>query len=261
MATATATANRYPQTRVTQPPRRRVSGTSTPRSATWGTSPLFQGPASPGPALGPGDRTQGTPGKMPKPGAEADNPLSKYLARFGVDYKDAPRPTPALLAFMRGLGMTMDTAEDLKSLTVQRLERRKADAAERIGTIEQRGRRSLTGNLASRGTLRSGEANTRFSRLDEDIGQLRTQKQRDFAEGVENAEAALNMTGDNLRQQMLERVLNTETTQAQEKAVSEANTASMKRQQEAADKEYERWRKAQDEYYDRQEQFYKTYGA
>ena len=86
--------------------------------------------------------------------------MTSLLSRFGIDYKNAPKPTPAMLAFMRGLGMTLDTAADTKERDSSRIKRRTtmtlSDIAERSG-LEFETLKSAAEKLASGGLLIADE--------------------------------------------------------------------------------------------------------
>src|SRR5204863_4035341 len=95
------------------------------------------------------------------PGTPPPSPeLASLLARLGVSYPNAPQPTPALMAFLGGLGLSLQTAEQLQAKAVERIGATMGDQMADLTRISGRAKENLTGSLASRGTLASGEANS-----------------------------------------------------------------------------------------------------
>lgn len=171
--------------------------------------------------------------------AALDQPARDVLDRLRVDVNNAPAVTPALLAYLRGLGMDLSTAEDIRA---QRIGRLGSDATEAIQKQERAyelARTGTTADLVRRGTLRSGEAGTRFARVSaanqERIADIYSARAR----GTEEAEQQFATGRDTLRRTALEQLLNAETQQGIQKATSEANTAAIKAQQEAQQKYYD----------------------
>ena len=178
--------------------------------------------------------------------------LTDMLARFGVKYPNAPEPTPALLAFMRGLGLTSDEAEDMASRSRDRIGRRTEDSRADVERAASRSKENVTADLVRRGVLRSGEANTRYARQAEDkaaaVGEIELSK----AEGLDALDAALAQTQGGLRTRALETTLNTETQQDALEATNAARAASYKQQEESQAKWFERTQQAEDERLKRQ---------
>jgi hypothetical protein len=190
----------------------------------------------------------------------AANEMTNLLARFGVDYQAAPAPTPAMLAFMRGLGMTLDTAADTKQRSVSRIKERSSTALSDIDRGDQRTQRSMLADMVGRGVLRSGEANTRFGEQAENVARSKGDVLSNQAEGIDNADIGYNQTRDSLRQGALERTINAETDQATRAAQTAAQTESYARQDAGAATQYTRQREAEDRAALQQEDFFKRSG-
>lgn len=188
-------------------------------------------------------------------------PLTDLLSRFGVQYDKAPAPTPALLTFMRGLGMSFDTVEDTKRQAESRLKSRATDALGDIDRSAERTKSNTVADLARRGVLRGGEANTRFARQAEDVADRKSSVLRTQAEGMENANTIYNSTRDQYRQQALERVLGVETENATREASSAAQEQSYQRQLEENDRQYTRTKESQEAYLKGMEDLYARYGV
>jgi hypothetical protein len=172
--------------------------------------------------------------------------MTNLLGRFGVDYKNAPAPTPAMLAFMRGLGMTLDTLTDAKQKQVMRIKDRSTTALGDIDTANERTKTNMLADLVRRGVLRSGESNTRYGQQAENVARQKSGVLRDEAEGIDSADTIYNSGRDQLRQQALERTLDTETNEATRKASLAAQEQSWKRQDAAAELAYRRQREAEE---------------
>lgn len=187
--------------------------------------------------------------------------LTDLLSRFGVNYDKAPEPTPALLAFMRGIGMSMDTAEDTARTNELRMKERATQTQEEITRQNDRKLTNMAGDLMNRGVLSSGETNKRVGRQAEDVAYARGEVEQTLAEGIDKSQQALSQAGDYYRQQALERVLGVETSNAEREASSKAQETQWQRQQEAADLAYQRQKAATEESYRRQEELYKKYAG
>lgn len=172
--------------------------------------------------------------------------MTNLLSRFGVDYQNAPAPTPAMLAFMRGLGMTLDTASDSKDRTISRIKERSSTALSDVDRGDQRTQRGMLADMVSRGVLRSGEANTRFGEQAENVARSKGDILSNQAEGIESAESGFNSTRDSLRQNALERTINAETDQATRTATTAAQTESYARQDAASTLAYTRQKEAEE---------------
>lgn len=187
--------------------------------------------------------------------------LTDMLSRFGVNYQNAPEPTPALLAFMRGIGMSMDTAEDTARQNDLRLNERAVQSREEISRQNNRTITRMTGDLQSRGVLSSGETNTRVARQAEDVAKSVGDVEQSLAEGVERNQQGLAGTRDVYRQQALERTLGVETDQATRAATAKAQEDAWKRQTDADTLAYLRQKDAQDAAFAAQEALFKKYGG
>ena len=233
-------------------------------------APKVSGPGPQGRLDGAADEAWNT--KAPKadapapaapaaPAKAATSPeMTNLLARFGVDYQAAPAPTPAMLAFMRGLGMTLDTAADTKQRSVSRIKERSSTALSDIDRGDQRTQRSMLADMVGRGVLRSGEANTRFGEQAENVARSKGDVLSNQAEGIDNADIGYNQTRDSLRQGALERTINAETDQATRAAQTAAQTESYARQDAGAATQYTRQREAEDRAALQQEDFFKRRG-
>lgn len=168
--------------------------------------------------------------------AALDQPTRDILDRFQIDVNNAPAVTPALLAYLRGLGMNLSTAEDVRA---QRLSQIASTADTAVRTSErdyQRQRTSTTSDLVRRGVLRSGEASTDYGRLAENQQTKLADIYQARAAATSGAEQGYAQTRDTLRQGALEQLLGAETQQAVGKATSEAQTAAIKAQADAQQK-------------------------
>lgn len=186
--------------------------------------------------------------------------LTDLLSRFGVDYSNAPEPTPALLAFMRGLGMTLDTAEDSRRTSELRLKERATQAREEIGRQDVRTKERIAAGQQARGVLSSGETNNRVARQAEDVAKRVGDVEQNLAEGIDASSQAFMNTRDALRQQALERTLGVETQTAQEKAAAEAQEKSWQQQTAATELAYTRQQEASAAALKAQEDMMRKYG-
>jgi hypothetical protein len=170
--------------------------------------------------------------------AALDQPTRDVLDRLRVDVNAAPAVTPALLTYLRGLGLDLSTAEDIRA---QRLGRIKSATTENVATAdrdyEQR-RKSTTGDLIRRGVLQSGEAGTRYGRLASEQQQRISDIYSTQARGTEEVEQAFGTTRDALRRTALERLIDVEQQEATRKASSEAETRAIEAQQKAQEAYY-----------------------
>jgi hypothetical protein len=187
--------------------------------------------------------------------------MTSLLGRFGVDYQNAPAPTPAMLAFMRGLGISLDTAADAKQRTVSRIKERTSSTMADINRGNERTKTNMLADMVRRGVFRSGEANTRYGQQAENVARSKTDALRSQAEGIDAADLSYNQTRDSFRQQALERTINAETEQATRKATSDAQTESYARQDKAADLAYARQKETEERMLKQQEDLIAKYGA
>lgn len=186
--------------------------------------------------------------------------MTSLLGRFGVDYKNAPPPTPAMLAFMRGLGISLDTAADAKQRTVSRIKERTTSTLADIDRGNERTKTNMLADMVRRGVLRSGEANTRYGQQAENVARSKTDALRAQAEGIDAADLSYNQTRDAYRQQALERTINAETDQATRKATSDAQAESYRRQDAAAELAYQRQKEAEERMLKQQTDLIAKYG-
>ena len=193
--------------------------------------------------------------------AETDTSLTPLLADFGIEYPNAPKASPALLAFMRGLGMNLAQSEDTRKQGLSQIKNRGVEARTAIDRTAARSRESATGDLIRRGVLGSGEANTRFARQDEDTATKRSDLALKETEATTAIENAYESARGAYRQTALERVLGEEQRQSDQAASAKAQEDSFKRQEEASAKAYQQQKSAQDEYLKQMEALYAKYGA
>lgn len=189
------------------------------------------------------------------------NEMTNLLSRFGVDYANAPAPTPATLAFMRGLGLSLDTAADAKAKTVGRIKDRTTTALGDIDRGNERTKTNMLADLVRRGVLNSGEADTRYGQQAENVASQKSGVLRSQAEGIDAADTGYNSLRDSYRTQALERTLGAETDQANRKASTDAQTESYRRQDAATEAAYTRQKASEEAYLRQQEELLKRYGV
>jgi hypothetical protein len=202
-----------------------------------------------------------SPGAAPAADPAASKELTDLLSTFGVSYPNAPQPTPALLAFLRGVGLNVSTAEDVKRRAIERIGAATSDAMVDIDRTAGRTKQNITADLQRRGVLSSGESNTRYARQDEDVAASKSDVQRGAAQASETAEDAYRGATDLARQQALDRVIGAEQDQFNRTATSQAQSEAYKRQQEAEDLAWQRQKASQDESIKRQEELMKQYAS
>lgn len=190
------------------------------------TNPMTQ-PAPATPAAGP-------------PKAQTSPELTDLLKKIGVDYNNAPAPTPALLAFLRGLDKNMSTYEDTKNTNLRLIGNRNATATDDINRTADRNKINVTADLVRRGVLQSGEATGRYARGDEDKAAKITTLGNTTAEGSAAADTAYQTSVDSMRQQALEKVMETEMQQTAAAGQSAAQTEALRAQREASETAYQR---------------------
>jgi hypothetical protein len=157
------------------------------------------------------------------------------LKSLGVSYSNAPNPTPALLAFLNGIGLNMATAEDVKRRAIERIGASTSDAMAEIDRTAGRTKQNITGDLVRRGVLSSGESNTRYARHGEDVGKAQSDVQKAKTQATDSAESAYTQARDLARQQALDRIIGAEQQQASERAASAANVDATNASSQAAD--------------------------
>lgn len=176
---------------------------------------------------------------------EAQKGLTDMLSRFGIDYPDAPRATPQLLAFMRGLGLSYDTAEDVARQQTQKIEGRSADSMQDIERSDQRKRRNIVNTQQSRNVLSSGATNTKFAERAEDKLAAQSDVARIKAEGIADVQSELAMQQDALRRDANERVINEEEKQAVAEALAKEQVRDHNARQAEADYQADKQAEAQ----------------
>jgi hypothetical protein len=172
--------------------------------------------------------------------------MTDLLNTFGVSYPNAPNPTPALLAFLKGIGLNLSTAEDVKRRALERIGASTSDAMADIDRTAGRAKQNITGDLVRRGVLSSGESNTRYARHGEDVANQQSDVQRTSTQATENVDSAYTQARDLARQQALDRIIGAEQTQATDRAQSAAQVDATRAQQQAADDAWQRQKAAQD---------------
>jgi len=203
---------------------------------------LPQGQAKGGGAAGPMTKpAPATPaGGAAPPAAQTSPELTDLLKKIGVNYENAPTPTPALLAFLRGLDKNMSTYEDTRNTNLRLIGNRAATATEDINRSADRSKINVTADLIRRGVLQSGEATGRYARGDEDKAAKITTLGNTTAEGSAAADSAYQTGVDALRQSALEKVMETEMQQQAAAGQSAAQTSALQAQKEAAELAYQR---------------------
>lgn len=174
----------------------------------------------------------------PDPAASAQ--MTSLLQRFGVSYSNAPQPTPALLAFLNGLGMNVDSAQAVRDRAVERIGAATSDSMAEIDTAAGRTKQNITADLIRRGVLSSGESNTRYARQEQDVGLARGNVQKTDAANRETNDTTLQQAKDLARQQALDKVLGAEQDQATAAATSKAQTDALTQQQQQSDLSWSR---------------------
>lgn len=163
----------------------------------------------------------------------AETPLDQasrdVLARLRIDVQQAPAATPGLLAFLRGVGLNLSTAEDTRARSIGETEADYTAGTQRAYEDSRRERRNMTGDLINRGMLRSGEANTRYADQATRAQERMSDMARARAGRLSTIDSAYRNAEDSFRQQSLERLISSEEAAAVQKATDDAT----KRQQEA----------------------------
>ena len=161
--------------------------------------------------------------------------MTDLLKTLGVSYPNAPNPTPALLAFLGGIGLNMSTAEDVKRRAIERIGASTSDAMADIDRTAGRTKQNITADLVRRNVLSSGESNTRYARQAEDVGKAQSDVQKSSAAATDAADTAYTQARDLARQQALDRIIGAEQTQATQTATSAANVDATNAASQAAD--------------------------
>ena len=173
------------------------------------------------------------------------NALTSLLEGFGIEYPDAPRATPQLLAFLRGLGMERENISDQFDLARETLDETSNKARNDLQVSDQRRRASIGNDAARRGALVSGATNTTYGKQAENYANTSMNIANAYARGMSSAETQRDTDTNKLNQQALESVLNEDTRQQTEDARNEATVAAIQASQQEADLAYERQRAAE----------------
>lgn len=177
---------------------------------------------------------------------KAQRTLTNLLQGFGIEYPNAPRATPQLLAFMRGLGMNVDMAEEQFTDVREEVQRKTSDRMGDLAISDQRRRTDLGHDAQRRGALTSGATNTAFAEQAEDYTRSQADVQRGAAESISAAERARDTYVQGQNQSALETVLNEETRQLTADATGAAEVEALRRAREEADLQYARTKAASD---------------
>lgn len=165
----------------------------------------------------------------------AQKGLTDMLSRFGIDYPNAPRATPQLLAFMRGLGMSYDNLEDVQRNTISRVQGRSSDSMDAIERSNQLTNQAITGKVQSDNVLSSGSANTRYSDQVKNVLLQKSDVARTEAEGISEAADVLASGQDRLRLEANERIIDEEQRQATEEALAQETVRDFNSRREESD--------------------------
>lgn len=193
----------------------------------------------------------------PDPGAT--NEMTNLLNTFGVSYPNAPKATPALLAFLKGIGLNLSTAEDVQRRAIERIGASTSDAMADIDRTAGRTKQNVTADLVRRGVLSSGESNTRYARQEEDVASSKSDVQRASATATESVTDAYTQSRDLARQQALDKIIGAEQQQATDKATSQASVDSYNAQQSASDAAWQRQQQSQNDSIAKQEELMAKY--
>lgn len=158
-----------------------------------------------------------------------DEYTTSVLQKLRLDAQNRPFYTPALMAYLRGVGLSLSQAEDTRAQNRGEAQR---SYQQRNDTIERdyaQGRRTLAGRLQARGILRSGESNQRFNEQDQARARASNTNETDRANRLSAIDNAYNRVEDTLRQQTTEQLLQAEQADADRRA----QEAAQLRQQES----------------------------
>lgn len=181
----------------------------------------------------------------PKVDPAQQNALTSLLEGFGIQYPDAPRATPQLLAFLRGLGMEKESIADQFDLSRETLDETSNKARNDLQISDQRRRSSIGNDAARRGALVSGATNTTYGRQAENYANTSINIANAYARGMSTAETQRDTDTNKLNQQALESVLNEDTRQETEDARNQATVDAIRASQQEADLAYQRQRAAE----------------
>ena len=190
----------------------------------------------------------------------AQKGLTDMLGRFGIDYPDAPRATPQLLAFMRGLGLSYDTIQDAARVRIAQVEGRSADARQDLQRSDQRKRVAITSDLQQRNVLSSGAANTQYARQAEDTVAKQADITRAQADAIGNIGIEQASGQDALRQRALETTITEEENQQTKEASSVEQVRDYNARRAEADYQDAQAKAARDAYLEQQKGLYQNVG-
>lgn len=191
-----------------------------------------------------GARQSGGPGQTNGPANQA---LSNLLENIGVDYPTQHvTPTPALLAYLNGVGLDLSTAEDLRRTALQRIRVGATDARQAIRRNAVLGKEGVTGDLIRRGMLSSGEANTRYTRQARDVAEQKSDLATQTAQSREDAVFAYDQSTDAIRRAALEQITGVEEQQRTTRATNRATARGARRATRVQNRVYQRQQQAQE---------------
>lgn len=196
----------------------------------------------------------------PKTDPKAQKGLTDMLGRFGIDYPDAPRATPQLLAFMRGLGLSYDTIQDAARVRTSQVEGRSADARQDLQRADQRQRVAITSDLQQRNVLSSGAANTQYARQAEDVVAKQADITRSEADAIGNINIEKAAGQDALRTRGTEVILSEEEKQATDTATSKERVRDFNARRTEADYQDAQAKAARVAYLEQQKGLYTNVG-
>jgi hypothetical protein len=158
-----------------------------------------------------------------------DDYSRQVLSQLQLDAQDKPFYTPALLTYLRGVGLNLNSAQADAALARGNADRAWQESTQIAGQDYEKAQRNLVGSLATAGTLRSGEANRRFTEQGQQQSQRLASLDTGKAERLQAIDRAYRSTEDSLRQGTTERLMGAEQDEATRRATEEAQ----KRQQQA----------------------------
>jgi hypothetical protein len=185
--------------------------------------------------------------------------MTDLLRGYGIKYENAPTPTPALLAYLRGVGLNFDQAKRLKDTSIRRTRSMAREQMSDITRMSGRTARATTADLASRGVLGSGQANTRYAENAVDTEEAREDVARARLQGVQNARLGYGTTATGLRVGALERVAQEQESQDVAEATRRATARAYRRQTRQTRRSNRRIKNANEAALQRLEDLYANY--
>lgn len=168
--------------------------------------------------------------------AELDQTSSDVLGRLRLDAQQFPSITPSLLAFLRGIGSTISTAEDTRASARGMIQAQDASSRDTIRMASGRERRALTSRLINRGGMRSGAALRQYREQRENTDRRLNDLGRGTADRLTAVEQAYRGAFDAAKNTTLERLLANE----EQVAVKKAEDDARLREQDQMRQFYER---------------------